>query len=91
VPRLMSGYAGAPGTRGRQRIAGLLAHQKPLCLPGNALPAPCPPPGFAPAIPLLTFFPLALPDRNAYNIFCLAMISPAALILFPLLMAFKIR
>ena len=29
----MSGNARAPGTRGRQRIAGFPAHQKPLCLP----------------------------------------------------------
>ena len=65
----MSGYARAPGTRGRQRITGLPASEKPVCLarwPANTLPAPCLPPSFSLPFPLLTFFPISLPDRNAY-------------------------
>jgi hypothetical protein len=60
----------------RAHVDQLFHSEQLLCLPGNALPSLCPPPGFPPVIPLLTFFPLtffptffplAIPDRNAYK------------------------
>ena len=67
MPRLRNGCAREPGTRGKQRITGLPATERPDCLPDHALPAPCLPPSCLAAIPRLTLFHVALPDRNAYK------------------------
>ena len=55
--------------RSRTRHTGQAAHYRAPCNGKTGLPALCFPPTCHAAIPPLTFFPLALPDRNAYKIF----------------------